>query len=246
VPLSRSLDHAGPLCRTVSDAAIVHGALTGSPTLAGNGGAAESVRLRVPQNFLRGRVQPQVRERFDASCARLRRAGAAIESIEIPDLDLAAPAYLVLVLAEAAEWHGSRLMRWPDRYCPGVRIRLEAGRYLLAEDYVRAQLVRERLRTAVDRALGQCDALALPSLAVTATPVGAATVMVENGEEPIRPVMLRLTQPFNMTGHPAITIPCGDAADGLPCGFQLVGPDTPSLLATALACEPYLTSGGTG
>lgn len=247
VPLSRSLDHAGPLCRTVADAAILHAALTGSePVTAGDSATLESLRLGRPDAFLRDRVQPQVRERFDAACARLENAGATVTTIEIPDLDLAAPAYLAIVLAEAAEWHAATLARRPDRYCPGVRIRLEAGRYLLAEDYVRGQLVRERLRKAADAALEGCDAIVLPSLAVTATAVGAATVSVGNRDEPIRPVMLRLTQPFNMTGHPAITLPCGDAADGFPCGVQLVGRRTPSLLATAFACERYFTSGGTG
>ena len=62
-------------------------------------------------------------------------------------------------------------------------------------------------------------------------------------DEPLRPLMLRLTQLFNLTGHPAMSLPCGDTSEGLPCGFQLAGKHhaTPELLAIALACEPLVT-----
>ena len=247
VPLSRSLDHVGPLCRTVADAAIVYGALTGTPPVT-TAASPASLRLGMPQGFLRDRLQTQVQQRFADACARLSEAGAVIETIEIPELEQAAAAYLAIVLPEAAEWHAAALNRRPDRYCPGVRIRLEAGRYVLAEDYVRGQLVRERLRAAVDTALSACDAIILPSLAVTATEVGAGLVSVASHQEPVRGAMLRLTQPFNMTGNPAISIPCGTAADGFPCGLQLVGRrgGTQALIAAALGCEPHATRGGTG
>jgi aspartyl-tRNA(Asn)/glutamyl-tRNA(Gln) amidotransferase subunit A len=249
VPLSRSLDHVGPLARTVRDAAILYGALTGTPPVAASDAPSiASLRLGVPESFLQDRVQSVVRQQFDEACARLSAAGAAVEPVRIPDLELAAPAYLAIVLAEAAEWHAAKLNRCADRYCPGVRIRLEAGRYVLAEDYVRGVRVRDRLAAAVDAALGPYSALLLPALAVTATELGAATVAIAGREEPLRAAMLRLTQPFNMSGHPAIAVPCGAAMDGLPCGVQLVGRrgHTRALLAAALACEPYLTSGGTG
>jgi aspartyl-tRNA(Asn)/glutamyl-tRNA(Gln) amidotransferase subunit A len=248
VPLSRSLDHVGPLTRTVGDAAVMFAVLTGTPPVAASGATPiATLRLGVPESFLRDRVHPQVRRRFDEACARLAAAGAAIDAVQLPELELAAPAYLAIVLAEAAAWHSAKLNRSAERYCPGVRIRLEAGRYVLAEDYVRGQAVRERLTRAVDAMLSSCDALLLPALAVTAVPVGVTTVTVAR-EEPVRAAMLRLTQPFNMSGHPAIAIPCDRAADGFPCGVQLVGrrSQTRALLAAALACEPYFTSGGIG
>ena len=249
VPLSRSLDHAGPLCRTVIDAGLVYAALTGSTPIEGTDAVdPRALRLAVPRTFLGGRLQHEVAEAFDRACHTMAGAGITVGDVDIPELALAAAAYLALVLPEAAEWHASRLNRWADHYCPGVRIRLEAGRYVLAEDYVRAQLVRQRLTDAVDRALGACDALLLPALAITAPRLGATTVTVGEHEEPVRAAMLRLTQPFNLSGHPAVALPCGVAPGGFPVGLQLVGRrgETRALLAAALSCERHGTRGGTG
>lgn len=249
VPLSRSLDHVGPLARTVADAALTFAVLTGTPQVTANEApSVRSLRLAVPTGRVFERVQPQVRECFEQACQRLRQAGARLERVEIPGAALAASAYLAIVLSEAAEWHARALEQIPEKYCPGVRIRLEAGRYVLAEDYIRAQRVRIRLRDAIDATLAGCDALLVPGLALTAPAVGAKTAMFEDGEEPVRAAMLRLTQPFNLSGHPSIVMPCDATSDGMPCALQLVGQrhDTRTLLQVALACEPYGTRGGTG
>jgi aspartyl-tRNA(Asn)/glutamyl-tRNA(Gln) amidotransferase subunit A len=86
------------------------------------------------------------------------------------------------------------------------------------------------------------DALVLPTLPMPAPPRGATSVPLESGMEPVRAALLRLTQLFNLTGHPAISIPCGRTDSGLPCGFQIVGPegDTPRLLDLAEALEPLI------
>jgi Asp-tRNA(Asn)/Glu-tRNA(Gln) amidotransferase A subunit family amidase len=104
---------------------------------------------------------------------------------------------------------------------------------------------RMALRRAVDRALEGLDALLLPALAIGAPPLGAATVAVGAGTEPVRAMMLRLTQLFNVTGHPAIAIPCGAGRDGLPRAIQLVGHRgaTERLLAVAAAVERQMTGG---
>jgi aspartyl-tRNA(Asn)/glutamyl-tRNA(Gln) amidotransferase subunit A len=126
-----------------------------------------------------------------------------------------------------------------------VRLRLEMGRYILAEDYLRAMHARIVLRAAVDRALEGLDALLLPALPIGAPPIGAPTVTVRGNVEPVRGMMLRLTQLFNITGHPAIAIPCGRGADGLPRSLQLVGHrgGTERLLAVAAAVERQIIGG---
>jgi aspartyl-tRNA(Asn)/glutamyl-tRNA(Gln) amidotransferase subunit A len=130
----------------------------------------------------------------------------------------------------------------PERYSPGVRQRLEAGRYVLAEDYLRALRGREVLRAIVDGALGAYDVLLAPTLPIEAPVIGTTSVTIDGVAEPVRNLMLRLTQPFNVTGHPAISIPCGTTKAGLPAALQLVGKHglTPELLGIALACEPYV------
>ena len=110
------------------------------------------------------------------------------------------------------------------------------------EDYVRALAGREVLRGEVDSAFDGRDALLLPTLPLVAPPIGAATVTMDGQDEPVRNLMLRLTQPFNITGHPAITLPGRTGASGLPCGMQLVGRrhQTPALLGIASACEGHI------
>jgi aspartyl-tRNA(Asn)/glutamyl-tRNA(Gln) amidotransferase subunit A len=96
----------------------------------------------------------------------------------------------------------------------------------------------------VDRALASVDALLLPALAIEAPPIGAASVPVKGGQEPVRNAMLRCTQPFNVSGHPAISIPCGVTAAGLPVGLQIVGHRnrTSDLLRVARAIERTLAA----
>jgi aspartyl-tRNA(Asn)/glutamyl-tRNA(Gln) amidotransferase subunit A len=118
------------------------------------------------------------------------------------------------------------------------------GERISRDEYVKAQADRAPMRAAVDTALASCDALALPSVPVPAQKIGATMVRVESAEEPLRPISLRLTQLFNLTGHPAISLPCGDTPEGLPCGLQLVGRrnQTGELAGVALRCEAHVTT----
>jgi aspartyl-tRNA(Asn)/glutamyl-tRNA(Gln) amidotransferase subunit A len=149
------------------------------------------------------------------------------------------------VLADAAAYHAASLQQRPHAYTDNVRIRLEMGRHVLAEDYVRALRGRAVVTREVDRALAEVDALVLPALAIEAPPIGAASVPVAGGTEPVRNAMLRCTQAFNVTGHPAISVPCGTTPAGLPIGLQIVGRlgRTADLLRIARAVERTLQDG---
>ena len=245
VPLSATMDHVGALSRSVEDAGILYDALRGVGIERREPAPIASLTLGVPRGYFFAVLDPQVAAAFDAACARLAEAGAKLEDVEIPHAADIAAIYLHLVLAEAAAYHAKMLDSRADDYTPGVRIRLEMGRYILAEDYVRALRGRQVLIGEVEGALHGRDALVLPSLAIAAPKLGAATVKVGGAEEPVRNVMLRLTQLFNITGHPAISIPCGKTAEGLPIGAQLVGPlnRTGDLLRAAAAAEPYFGPG---
>jgi aspartyl-tRNA(Asn)/glutamyl-tRNA(Gln) amidotransferase subunit A len=203
------------------------------------------LKFGIPRNYFLALLDPQVAACFDSACARLREAGATLEDVSIPHAGDVPAIYLHIVLTEAAAYHAKTLERVPEDYTTNVRIRLEMGRYILGEDYARALQGREMLRREVDAALDGLDALLLPALAIAAPKIGVSTVKIGTAEEPVRNVMLRCTQAFNVSGHPAITIPCGVTTDGLPVGVQLVGPaaDTPALLRVAAASEPYLGPG---
>ena len=243
VPLAPSLDHVGPLARSVEDAALLHGILR-------DGGDSESTaatatdpqpRLGIPRRYFLDLVEPPVRDAFAAAVERLEHAGCRIDDVDLPHAADTAPVYLHLQLAEAAEGHRADLDRRPEEYGRGVRLRLELGRYVLAEDYVRAQGRRRILTAEVNAALQGRAALALPTLPVVPPRLGATMIAIGGTggtTGTVRALTLRLTQLFDVTGHPAISVPCGTAG-GLPAGLQLVGRrgGTARLLALAAALE---------
>jgi aspartyl-tRNA(Asn)/glutamyl-tRNA(Gln) amidotransferase subunit A len=244
VPLSRTMDHVGPLTLSVADASRVYHALLGDPAATLPAPMPlTGLRLAVPRPYFCDLLDDGVRAAFEGALARVRAAGAHVDDIEIHHAPDIGAVYLHIVLSEAAAYHATSLENVPERYTPAVRLRLEMGRYVLAEDYVRAMAGRAMLTREVDAALAQHDALILPSLAIPAPPLGAASVEVAGKKEPVRNIMLRLTQLFNITGHPAISIPSGKTRAGLPCGVQLVGErqETDALLRVALACEGAIT-----
>ena len=254
VPLSTTMDHLGPICRTVADAQLLFDVLRGAPT----SGPAEAghvrpreargIRLGLLREYFMALLDSAVAAVFDDACRRLRRAGVEIVEISIPHADDIAPIYLHIVLSEAAAYHAVTLEERADAYTPNVRLRLDTGRYILAEDYVRALRGRAILRSEVDAALTSVDGLLLPALAIPAPKIGAETVRIDGAEQPVRNVMLRLTQLFNITGHPAITVPCGSTSDGLPVGAQMVAPigADAALLSIAGVLEPHLGPGTSG
>ena len=246
VPLSHTLDHVGPICRSVADAALVYGALKGAtqgqritPSM------ARGLRIGVLRGYFTALLDPQVATAFDAGCQRLRAAGVELEDVEVPHAGDIAAVYLHIVLVEAAALHARTLESRGADYTAPVRLRLEMGRYILGEDYVRALRGRDVLRGEVDTLLAGRAGLLLPSVAVPATKLGVTAVRIGGSDEPVRNITLRLTQLFNVTGHPAITMPCGTTVEGLPVGAQLVGHglQTSALLQLATSLEPYIGPG---
>ena len=241
-PLSQTMDHVGPLCRSVEDAAIVHDALCGRAVSQRPQRDVKGLRIGVLRGYFTALLDPQVAAAFETTCNALAAAGAELEDVEIAHAGDIAPIYLHIVLSEAAALHAKTLDSHAEDYNPNVRLRLEMGRYILAEDYVRALRGRDVLIDEVDAPLVRRDALLLPTLGVPAVRLGTLAVKIGSVEEPVRNITLRLTQLFNITGHPAITIPCGATTDGLPIGAQLAGARnrTGDLLAVAAAVESLL------
>ena len=243
VPLSESFDHAGPICLSVEDAALLYGVLRGIPNpVVPAPRDVSGLRFGIPRPYFFDLMDPQVLARFDEACERLKSAGAILEDVAIAHTKEIAAIYVHIALPEAAAYHAATLESRPQDYTENVRLRLEMGRYILAEDYVRAQRGRQQLTREVREALGGRDGLLLPSMPVPATRLGAPTVSIGGTDEPVRNITLRLTQLFNITGHPAISLPCGKTDDGLPVGIQIVGTRnrTPELLDVAASVEGVL------
>jgi aspartyl-tRNA(Asn)/glutamyl-tRNA(Gln) amidotransferase subunit A len=243
IPLSSTFDHVGPLAASVSDAWTMFRALTGDLTPQPLASAVPSaLRLGVPRPYFCDMLDDDVRARFEEALNAFRAAGMRINEIVLPHTETIASVYIHISLKEAAAFHAPTLDTVPERYTPPVRQRLEMGRAIQQEDYMLALGGREQLRRDVDAGLAACDALVLPTLPIPAPKIGAEMVQVGPAQQPLRNMMLRLTQLFNITGHPAISIPCGLTREGMPCGLQLVGPraQTGKLVQIALACEAVL------
>ncbi|MEE8130206.1 MAG: amidase [Vicinamibacterales bacterium] len=240
VPLARTLDHVGPIGLTVDDVALVYRAMQDgrSARVTGRDGLG-SVRLGVPRRYFLDVIDPDVGTVFHSTVERLRAAGCIIDQVDIPHAQEIAVAYRNTQLFEAAAAHAETLATRPTDYSPAVRHRLEMGRSVRVEDYEQAQRTRKTLRREVDAALDTRQALILPTLPIPAPPSGTERITLGDTTEDLRVVMLRLTQLFNLTGHPAISIPCGTTGAGLPCGAQLVGRrgQTPELTELAAAYE---------
>ncbi|MGE0042072.1 MAG: amidase [Vicinamibacterales bacterium] len=245
VPLSRQLDHVGPLARSVTDAWLMYEVLRGAGRLPAErleGLPVKGRTLGILTGYFFDRMDPDVERVVRQGIDALARAGMTVKEVSIPHAASIAPVYLHLVIADGGAYHASALDANPGGYTDNVRLRLQMGRYILAEDYVRAMRGRAVIAGEIQAALEGVDALVLPSLAVPAPPIGAATVEVQGGSEPVRNVMLKLTQPFNLSRHPAISLPCGTTPAGLPVGLQLAGRrgQTLDLLRLARTVEDIL------
>ncbi|MDR7482446.1 MAG: amidase [Armatimonadota bacterium] len=236
VPVGYNLDHVGPIARTVRDAAVLLGVIAGpdpadptAVTLPVPDYAAdldEGVRgLRVgilrPQSS--ERIEPEVRAIVGRAYGVIEREGATLSEVALPDLAQARTVMWTISAAEAAEYHRPYLRTRASDYHPVVRSLLETGEFILAADYVRAQRVRQRMALDVRSAMAGVDAVVLPALPVPAYPIGQRTMRVGGEEEDVLSIITRYTALFNLTGHPAIVLPCGFTSEGLPVGVQIVG-----------------------
>jgi aspartyl-tRNA(Asn)/glutamyl-tRNA(Gln) amidotransferase subunit A len=239
VGMSPSLDHVGPLARTVEDAALLLGAVAGYDS-------ADRASLEVPdEDFTRELgegidglrvgvdhdyyfshfVNDEVRAATLAAIAELERLGATIVDVRIEELQLMSDVGLVLVLTDTSDYHRLLLRTHADQYTPGVRLMLELGNLVPATIHLAAQRARESMRVAVRAAFDEhrLDALAGPTIPTTTMPLDKLSVAPGDGEESVFAAFLHHNIPSNLTGQPALSVPCGFSAEELPIGLQLIG-----------------------
>ncbi len=236
IPLSFSLDHAGPLARSVLDVALTLDALAGpgpncSPGAA-RGGLAEAVTgadslrgvtLGVPENFFFEKTEPAVENLFESAVECLGELGARIVRLEIPLLERVPAVSTIIMFAEAAWIHRERFAERKSGYSHDVQARLRLGGTYSAVEYIEALHERDRIVAAWEEAVAGVDAVLAPTVPVTAYPGGSATIMARGREEKAREMCVRHTRLANVTGGPALSVPCGFAADGLPVGLMFMG-----------------------
>ena len=243
VPLAPTLDHAGPLAGTVADAQLLFELLRQTPTDQSKRPVKtlDQTHLVIPRKYFFDKMDTEIETIFDRIVRSLETHGSVVTDVEIPHATEIPAVYLHTQLPEAALSHQLTLTEQPELYSPSVRARLELGRYVRAEDYLLAQHARDVLRKEVDNALLNSDALILPTLPIVPPLLGDDSIVIDGASDSVRALTLRLTQLFDLTSHPAISLPCG-SIDGVPIGVQLVGHRhaTNDLLALATQVESML------
>lgn len=231
VPLSRSLDHAGPIARTVGDAMLLFRVMAGAATsgaVAGPGAeverALEGVRIGVPRSFFWDELDGEVAGACESALDTLQGLGAKLCDIELAHAAEAGKALALILSAEATAWHEARLRAHPEAFGPEIRARLDRGLFVPAPDLAIALRARERITRAWRDAFEAIEVLATPTTAIPPVSIEAAQAAAVGAAPSLSGAYTRLTNPFNLTGLPAVSVPCGLTGSELPVGIQFVGP----------------------
>ena len=255
-PLSYTLDHVGPLTRTVEDNAILLSAVAGydpeDPYSANRpaedfardlGAGVEGTMIGVPKDFYFEHVEDEVGERVREAIEAFRSLGAEVREVGIPHLPETLKAQRYILAAEAYAIHEERLKSAPERFDGEVHKRLLEGERLKAHRYARARQRGLEARAEFEEALREVDILLAPTVPIAATLIDQREVDIGGHEEPVRSAVTRLTGPANLTGFPSLSVPCGSTASGLPVGMQLIGRafDEKTLYRFAHAYEAAVT-----
>jgi aspartyl-tRNA(Asn)/glutamyl-tRNA(Gln) amidotransferase subunit A len=229
IPLSWSLDHVGAITRTVRDAELLHNAMTGRrrqcPDHPGRPGSprVEGLRVGLPRRYAFAGVDPGIADRVRSAVAALASLGVTVEEIDVPELELSTATVYTIIAGEAGAYH-SRW--WPERvadYGADIQRRLAAAARLSAGDYVQAHRVRAQIVEALAAALEDVDAIVTPTAPLPPQRVGQTEVTFAGQRRPTTGggVFTRFTAPFNLSGGPAISVPCGLTPGGMPAGLQI-------------------------
>ena len=256
IPLSWTLDHVGPIARSVEDAAILLQVVSGpdvrDPTASESPvpdyrkelhkGIAE-MRIGVPENYFFEHVDPEIERAVRSGILELEKLGAKLVPVRILHLELCSAMEAHITLAEATSYHEPYLRKRAEEYGDRVRVNLEAGRYLLATDYVKSQRARMLLLEGFREIFRQVDVLVTPTLPAFPPEIGQVYVKSGDLQEHVVDAMLRFNIPFNLTGLPAISVPCGFSASHLPVGLQVAGKafDEATVLRVAQAYQSATT-----
>jgi aspartyl-tRNA(Asn)/glutamyl-tRNA(Gln) amidotransferase subunit A len=246
IPLSPTLDFVGPLARSVEDAALlldpifVRGKKEQGP-VPGKRSSSRKQKpcLGIPKEFFLEVLAPEVRTAFDGAIRTLKRNGAVVKEISLPESQGTEEAGNQIAWVEATMYHQQAgwFPQHEAEYSEDVFRRLEMGKKVTAIDYLKGRAAREKFKAQLLEVLSEndVDALAVPTTPITAPLVGEDKVTIDGIAHSTRALLLRLNRPANLAGVPAISVPCGLTKDGLPIGLQFIAmwTEEPKLLEIA-------------
>ncbi len=244
MPLSWTMDHVGPITRTAAEAALALKILAG-PDPADESASRRPVpdypaeltarirglRIGVMHQWFFEALDPEVAGAVTKGLDKLVGLGARQVEVHLPLLEEVVGAHRAIIFSEASSFHRPHLAARAKDFADDIRPLLLAGLFIPAVEYLDALRARRIIRREWARVFENIDVLVTPTTPVTATKFGETTADVAGGPKPLVRAYLDLTLPFNLTGYPAISIPCGFSKSGMPIGMQLVGrPFTESVL----------------
>jgi len=235
-PLCWSLDHPGPMTRSVADLAMAMNVLAGPDPLdpstssvavpdhtRGLSNNLKGIRVGIPDTYYFDRLEPEVRAAVQGAIQVCKGLGAAVNKISIPHLPEASVAGFIILLAEGTaslgKWHRTR----PMDLGHDVRSRLNLGAAVTAAQYLKAQTIRRRIREIFSRVFQEVDVILTPQLPITAPKLNQGSVSWGKKTEVIPTALTRFTRIFNLVGIPSLSLPCGFSSSGLPIGLQIAG-----------------------
>ena len=235
-PLSWCLDHPGPMVRNVEDAALTMNviaghdprdhATSGSPVpdyTSALTGDIRGLRIGVVKEYFETEIDPAVATLTQQAITVLGELGAEIVEVSLPLYEYAQPISNAILSAEATAANRDILLSDGDKLYPQVRERLEEGLFISAAEYLRAQQARQVFCQQVAGLLNDVDLLAGPVEPVTAPKILERRIEIGGEALPAVPMLTKYTRVYNITGSPAISVPCGFGPDGLPVGLHLAG-----------------------
>jgi amidase len=246
-PLAASLDHIGPMTRSVADAAAMLQVIAGfdarDPTTrrepvpdytAALGRSLDGLRIGVDEAYVTRSMDPEVASIVLRSGEVLTAAGAQLATIRFPDVTEAVSSWTIICAPEAAVAHAGLYPERADEYGPGLAPLLDAGRGFSAMDYAKAHEARLRFCGELAGVFENVDLVLCPSMGVATPSAG-----LSGDDAEALATLLRFTAAFDFSGSPTISLPCGFTADGMPVSLQLIGRhlDEASLLTAASAYE---------
>lgn len=244
-PLCWSLDHPGPMTRTVADSSIALRYMAGhdpkdpctrdipvNDYFTGLTGDISGVRVGVPDTVYFEAIDPEVKAGVETAIDALKDLGATVTPVHIPDLDRASAATLLILSAEAAacleKFHRTR----PDEIGSDVRSRLDLGALHLSSSYIKAQRIRRMMQEYFTEVMMKVDVLATPGVSIPAPRQHEDTIRLDDKDIPVGVALTRCTRLLNLVGLPSVSLPVGFTKAGLPIGMQIAG--RPFEEATAL------------